>query len=544
MEYMKRLSNICMLAAILIIGGMMLLTSCSESNNPVVSPDEPQVENQADVTVMIYGSGGGSLDQNLISKLRRIYDADPASFERVKVAVQYKFSQPEKVKDWPDDEMKNEFYATLEREGEEYVEKTAGSRSYMRWMGAKGNATLRYVVDPEQTLYRQSKTSWLPDDNMDITHPDSLASFIRWAAQQCPARRYVLLMTDHGRGFLPHEEADPNEIIITRSMVEDMGHDRRHFTAKTLHQGIQRSGIPITTLYLDLCMMNTLEYQFEMKDLCDYIVASTYSTQGVGFYDDLVDCLAKYPQDMAAALTRTIELAMEQQEKGKTADPLYMDYTVTRTDRLDQLGSVMREFTDRLCETYENGTPEQQQAIDQVTAKAVKVSAMNPFYDVAKYMSAIMRALPEVYGDDFYEELKKAFNDCLVAQVYSEYLTSHDYQVDYSVLMGTQGHYMWGRWMSTESGVYEISTIWSYEADGTLYEYNVNDPVFNDEDDTFTYTPELVATSTWAGTLASVYGTTVFDKTVGWSRWIRMNRQEPTLWCKNDFEDELDDDDQ
>ena len=42
-----------MFAAILIIGGMMLLTSCSESNNPVVSPDEPQVENQADVTVMI-----------------------------------------------------------------------------------------------------------------------------------------------------------------------------------------------------------------------------------------------------------------------------------------------------------------------------------------------------------------------------------------------------------------------------------------------------------------------------------------------------------
>ena len=533
-----------MSAAILIIGGMMLLTSCSESNNPVVSPDEPQVEDLADVTVMIYGSGGGSLDQDLISKLRRIYEADPASFERVKVAVQYKFSQPEKVKDWPDDEMKNEFYATLEREGEEYVEKTAGSRSYMRWMGAKGNATLRYVVDPEQTLYRQSKTSWLPDDNMDITHPDSLASFIRWAAQQCPAREYVLLMTDHGRGFLPHEEADPNEIIITRSMVEDMGHDRRHFTAKTLHQGIQRSGIPITTLYLDLCMMNTLEYQFEMKDLCDYIVASTYSTQGVGFYDDLVDCLAKHPQDMAAALTRTIELAMEQQEQSNESDILYLDYTVTRTDRLDHLGSVMREFTDRLCDTYENGTPEQQQAIDQVTAKAVKVSAMNPFYDVAKYMSAIMRALPEVYGDEFYEELKKAFNDCLVAQVYSEYLTSHDYQVDYSVLMGTQGHYMWGRWMQQLDKTYAISTIWSYEADGTLYEYNVNDPVFNDEDDTFTYTPELVATSTWAGTLTSVYGTTVFDKTVGWSRWIRMNRQEPTLWCKNDFEDELDDDDQ
>ena len=95
---MKRLSNICMLAAILIIGGMMALTSCSESSNPVVSPDGPQVEDLADVTVMIYGSGGGSLDPNLITKLRRIYDAAPESFERVKVAVQYKFSQPKKVK--------------------------------------------------------------------------------------------------------------------------------------------------------------------------------------------------------------------------------------------------------------------------------------------------------------------------------------------------------------------------------------------------------------------------------------------------------------
>ena len=85
---MKRLSNICMLAAILIIGGMMALTSCSECSNPVVSPDGPQVEDLADVTVMIYGSGGGSLDPNLITKLRRIYDADPESFERVKVAVQ------------------------------------------------------------------------------------------------------------------------------------------------------------------------------------------------------------------------------------------------------------------------------------------------------------------------------------------------------------------------------------------------------------------------------------------------------------------------
>lgn len=124
--------------------------------------------------------------------------------------------QPERMTEWSDD-AKEEFYATLEREGEAYMEKTAGPKAYMRWMGAKGNATLRYVVDPKLTLYRQSIGSWLADDNMDITHPDSLASFIRWSAQQCPAKQYVLLLADHGRGFLPHEGADPNEVIITRA---------------------------------------------------------------------------------------------------------------------------------------------------------------------------------------------------------------------------------------------------------------------------------------------------------------------------------------
>ena len=178
----------------------MLLTSCSEKDNSVVSPDETPVENLADVTLMIYASGGGSLDNSMIKKIRCLYSVDSASFERVKVTIQYKFSQPDRMSDWYDEESKNEFYAELEREGEEYMDKTINNRNYMRWMEAKGNSTLRFVVDPEQTLYRQSIESWLADENMDITHPDSLASFIRWSAQQCPARQYVLLLADHGRG--------------------------------------------------------------------------------------------------------------------------------------------------------------------------------------------------------------------------------------------------------------------------------------------------------------------------------------------------------
>ena len=52
--------------------------------------------------------------------------------------------------------------------------------------------------------------------------------------------------------------------------------DRSMITLNTLHQGIRNAGVRLDAIYLDCCLMNCLEYQFGLKDLCDYIVASTY----------------------------------------------------------------------------------------------------------------------------------------------------------------------------------------------------------------------------------------------------------------------------
>lgn len=219
---------------------------------------------------------------------------------------------------------------------------------------------------------------------------------------------------------------------------------------------------------------------------------------------------------------------------------LYLDMTVTRTDRLDALGRNMRKFVDKLCDVYENGSVDQQDAVDAVSDKAVKISSMSPFYDAAKYMKAVMLALPEVYDESFYNDLKNSFNDCLVAQAYSRYLTERNYQVDYSVLLGAFGHYRWGRWFTNPVS---IPYVWSYEADGTLYEYQVVDGTFNSDED-YNCQLLLLNKSKWAGTLESTYGQTAFDQAVGWSRWLRLNRHEPSMWSKSGFEEELDDDDE
>jgi len=55
------------------------------------------------------------------------------------------------------------------------------------------------------------------------------------------------------------------------------------------------------------------------------------------------------------------------------------------------------------------------------------------------------------------------------------------------------------------------------------------------------YTLEKVAWGNWGGTLQSVYGALAFDKATGWSRWLLLNEQQPSLWCNNDFKTPLPD---
>lgn len=44
---------------------------------------------------------------------------------------------------------------------------------------------------------------------------------------------------------------------------------------------------------------------------------------------------------------------------------------------------------------------------------------------------------------------------------------------------------------------------------------------------------------TWASTLADTYEQLAFDQAVGWSRWLRLNRQWPNLFCPKDLDFEL-----
>ena len=156
-----------------------VFTACSnDSDDNPVTPPEPEKE-LAEYTIMYYGHGGGNREYYYLSKIGDFYHAGEEAYKHANVVVQYKFSTAENMKAQGgyDDNTCQEF----------------------------GGKTSRWVVDPSKPYQEQvySRSNIYGADNDDYTCPDSLTSFINWAAKACPAKKYMLIVHDHGGGYMP-----------------------------------------------------------------------------------------------------------------------------------------------------------------------------------------------------------------------------------------------------------------------------------------------------------------------------------------------------
>ena len=415
-------------AAVLCCVATFILSSCNTNDDIPVNNDD--TEQLADYTIIYYANGGGNADEYQMPMIGDFYGASAEAYEWVNVVVQYQYSSAENMK-------KQSLFQ------DEFCDE---------W----GSKTVRWAIDPQKNLSSQmgDQENIYGTDNADCTCPDSLTNFINWAAKNYPAKNYMLILNDHSNGYTPDDEL------------------AGHFTAKSLKRAIANANVRLQTIYMQSSLMNNLEYQFELKDLCDYMMASTYvMPDDVGTLGLMVEVLNAFYNDIEVGLSTYCSINVETSEYGFDPEtPIYTDLTVTRTANLDKLGEMMREFTDRLCDTYTNGTEQQKQLIDNCTKQAVKIDATQPSYDATKYMASIMNALPEVYDDDFVQKMADTIKSCILAQNFSSYLINHNYIVDYSVLLGVEG-----------------------------------------------------SLAPWKSTFDDTYGQLEFDRLVGWSRWIKLN---------------------
>ena len=220
---------------------LVLLVGCDRDDK---DKPEPVIEPEADYTVILYGCGGGNLDDALHYNLEQVAAYGYSS--KVQFTALVKFSA---------DQQENE--------------------------GREG--TIRYTIE-EEGMTREK----VSDASFRLDNPDHIAGFIRESMERLPAKKYVLVLWNHGSGFdLWDQPLDWSSFeqkgrgMVMDDNCKEYGNDAA-ISIFELEEGLKRSGVKLDMLYWDLCMMNMIESLYQVKDYTRYVLGASHLTPGVG----------------------------------------------------------------------------------------------------------------------------------------------------------------------------------------------------------------------------------------------------------------------
>ena len=130
----------------------------------------------------------------------------------------------------------------------------------------------RWVLTPRSVRAPFILEEELPLSNM--ADPNTLGDFIRWSAEKYPAKRYALVLWDHGGG-------SKTGIIIDELYQGDF------MSLPELREALETGGVHFEAVLLDACMMANVETAYVLMDYADWMIASEEAVTGRGaaYYD-------------------------------------------------------------------------------------------------------------------------------------------------------------------------------------------------------------------------------------------------------------------
>jgi hypothetical protein len=132
---------------------------------------------------------------------------------------------------------------------------------------------------------------------VNVGAPETLVSFVEWAAVNYPAEKYALIISSHGKGWegLCWDETSGNENL-------DLSEMRR-----ALSDISNIIGRPLDIIGFDACLMGMTEVAYEVRDYASVMVASEHAEPSSGWpYDAILGQLVETPEVDAAQLATII----------------------------------------------------------------------------------------------------------------------------------------------------------------------------------------------------------------------------------------------
>ena len=449
---------------------------------------------EADYTVMLYTVGGGNLDNQIETDIKNAAGAIKADNKKVRYLIQYKYSSQASIN---------------------------GISGFLP--SGKPGHVYRYEASPNIVNTEKSPMLLLKDDYIygtqsekaEFFQPDSIVNFMKYCQKVAPAKNYILVLSDHGGGYAVNDDYDKSlEKMGTRATCFDDNLAGRGITCKEIRTALEKSGMHLTMLYFDCCLMNNMETLSEVINLTDYVLASGHTNGGgnhQAFVEELynasagdafTDAMSRY------AKTCALRNSMLWMLHGVTW-ARNVDFVLTDMKKFPAILTALRDYVDF---AIKNMGGAQTEDFQYAASDCYQYSPGFPLYDLRDYCEKLQANafghLPNEWH--YYDNLENALQAAQVCHYYS--IQSEGYKeitphwLSYNVSLGAKG------FIGSTILKKEPTKIYGYNKDGNLATVDISNL-------NLTVLGKNTPWFAWSQT----YHQLEFDKQTGWSRWLEAN---------------------
>ncbi|GAB4029616.1 MAG: hypothetical protein Fur0012_04280 [Elusimicrobiota bacterium] len=202
--------------------------------------------------------------------------------------------------------------------------------------------TKRYYVTKDDNTSTLSSTMVQNLGKVDMGDYKHLIDFGKWAKSAYPAKKYMLIVWNHGSGW----EKSIGDVITKGISYDD--ESRNHINTPQLGQALKEIG-GVDVYGSDACLMGMAEVVYELKDSATYIVGSEETEPGDGYtYNDLLAPLAAKPTMTPSELAKTAVTAYVNHYKAQGEDSTQ---AYVKTSAIDGFLAAVNEFAYALSQS-------------------------------------------------------------------------------------------------------------------------------------------------------------------------------------------------
>ena len=180
------------------------------------------------------------------------------------------------------------------------------------------------------------------DASFALDNPENFATFIAETKRRMPAKKYILILWNHGEEF---SIFDQPLTTGSRAILYDDNRNYAPLSIFELERALALADTHFDAIVLDACRMASAEYLFQIKDYADFVVAPSHNIYGGMHYKRFAHYLAE-SNSLPSALSQFASSTMKHWTRYDTSEPMDISlFDMRKADVvLERLGECSRQL--------------------------------------------------------------------------------------------------------------------------------------------------------------------------------------------------------